>query len=340
MVLHFRSLGHRCDLQMLLGWLDRCVVPSKEQFMKTKRVVCGWDSKDWICIEAMAYCKPTFLYRKLITHSLLHPITTPLLLPAPMTTPTPQIRCRGCNRVFSPHRLSQHLSKTHDTMCHEAQLTSRMPSLFQTVSAAGSSLASNSDNNEARVEALQPTDAADAADTAHADHTTDAVDAADTNLLAQLANGPSSPTVPDKGQPIEAQLPDHSTPPPIEPQPPSPALAPHAAPITNVSDTTLQVFVECFSLGSPSAPITGTHQGTSCYHSSHKAFGDSVWASFCSQCDWEIACWAKMCGPSSLAMEELLAIPGTAHRLAINGPLTHCCRLLISSDCHSAPPKS
>ena len=43
------------------------------------------------------------------------------------------ICCQGCNRVFSPCGLSQHLSRTPNAVCHEVQMTSRTPSLFQTV---------------------------------------------------------------------------------------------------------------------------------------------------------------------------------------------------------------
>lgn len=50
-----------------------------------------------------------------------------------------QIRCRGCNKVFSPRGLSQHLSK--DSACHAFRMVSRTPSVFQ-ATPAGSSLGS------------------------------------------------------------------------------------------------------------------------------------------------------------------------------------------------------
>ncbi|KAH9962900.1 hypothetical protein BC827DRAFT_1129682 [Russula dissimulans] len=37
-------------------------------------------------------------------------------------------------------------------------------------------------------------------------------------------------------------------------------------------------------------------------------FGDSVWAPFRSECDWEVASWAKMEGPSSSAVVEALGL--------------------------------
>jgi hypothetical protein len=219
----------------------------------------------------------------------------------------PQICCQGCDRVFSPRGLSQHLSKTQDAVCRDAQTTSRTLSMFQMMSGAGSSLASNSNTNEASLEALHTTGVANATNATNAGHTTD------TDLLAELENGPSSSTNPEQEQPVEAGTAEHPTPPPMESQPPSPALDQPAEPDTDSMDATPPIFVERFPLGSPGAPITGAQQGTPAYHSSCEAFGDSVWAPFRSQCDWEIVCWAKMWGPSSSAMEELLAIPGVQH---------------------------
>ncbi|KAF8264342.1 hypothetical protein EI94DRAFT_1772698 [Lactarius quietus] len=44
----------------------------------------------------------------------------------------------------------------------------------------------------------------------------------------------------------------------------------------------------------------------------------SIWAPFCSQRDWEIVRWAKMCGPTSSALAELLAIPEIVDRLGLS----------------------
>ncbi|KAI9448874.1 hypothetical protein BJY52DRAFT_1206479 [Lactarius psammicola] len=66
------------------------------------------------------------------------------------------------------------------------------------------------------------------------------------------------------------------------------------------------------------APIPGLRQGSLVYDSSQAAFGASVWAPFRSQCDWEVAHWAKMCGPTSSAVTELLAISeARTHQLAV-----------------------
>jgi hypothetical protein len=69
------------------------------------------------------------------------------------------------------------------------------------------------------------------------------------------------------------------------------------------------VFVLRFPYGRPGARLDGTRQGATVYESTWDTLGDSVWAPFRSQCDWEIALWAKERGPSSSAMTELLAIP-------------------------------
>ncbi|KAI9430032.1 hypothetical protein H4582DRAFT_2114015 [Lactarius indigo] len=57
------------------------------------------------------------------------------------------------------------------------------------------------------------------------------------------------------------------------------------------------------------APVPGVHQGLSPYQISQEVLGTSIWAPFRSQCNWEIAHWAKMRGPTSSAMASLLAIP-------------------------------
>jgi hypothetical protein len=70
------------------------------------------------------------------------------------------------------------------------------------------------------------------------------------------------------------------------------------------------VVVVCFPFGSPSIPISGVHQGSPVDNTRPEESEDSIWAPFHSECDWSIARWAKMHGPTSSAMMELLAIPG------------------------------
>jgi hypothetical protein len=56
----------------------------------------------------------------------------------------PQIRCRGCDKVFKPRGHSQHLSKPQNAACRAIQMALITLSVFQTESGAGTSLALNS----------------------------------------------------------------------------------------------------------------------------------------------------------------------------------------------------
>ena len=89
-------------------------------------------------------------------------------------------------------------------------------------------------------------------------------------------------------------------------------LDPTDVPDVERLDTPSTVVIEEFPFGSPGAPIPDKPRGTPGYASaaSHQdALADSIWAPFQSQHDWAIARWAKMCGPTSTAVTELLAIP-------------------------------
>jgi hypothetical protein len=68
--------------------------------------------------------------------------------------------------------------------------------------------------------------------------------------------------------------------------------------------------IDKFPTGSPGAPIPDMPRGFQAYESHQVRPGDSGWAPFQSQRDWEVARWAKMRGPTSSAVTELLAIPG------------------------------
>ena len=69
------------------------------------------------------------------------------------------------------------------------------------------------------------------------------------------------------------------------------------------------VIVDYFPFGQPSAPVPEMQHGSSVYEATCESLRDSLWAPFWSQCDWECAQWAKMRGPMSTAVTELLAIP-------------------------------
>ena len=105
------------------------------------------------------------------------------------------------------------------------------------------------------------------------------------------------PTMPDAGQfpSAEPELPLENPPNPLGPS--NPDARPH-----------IPVVVEPFPHGNPGAPID-SRQGSSIYESTQGVLGGSVWAPFQSECDWRFAHWAKIHGPSSSALADLLAIP-------------------------------
>jgi hypothetical protein len=66
------------------------------------------------------------------------------------------------------------------------------------------------------------------------------------------------------------------------------------------------VIIDLFPHGSPSVPIS---QDSCMDGTDHKASNGLIWAPFGSQCNWEVAHWAKMQGPTLSAMVDLLVIP-------------------------------
>ena len=85
-------------------------------------------------------------------------------------------------------------------------------------------------------------------------------------------------------------------------------------------DTTPTIFVKNFPFGCPGAPIHGVPHPSATAGSGVTPPGDSIWAPFHSQRDWEIAQWAKTHRVTSSAFSELLAIRGVWD---IN-PFTYC----------------
>ena len=69
------------------------------------------------------------------------------------------------------------------------------------------------------------------------------------------------------------------------------------------------VVIDHFPSGNVGAPIPGMAR-----ESNEDTATQSIWAPFVSQCDWEVAHWGKMRGPTSSALTDLLAI-GEVHIL-------------------------
>ncbi|KAN0141530.1 hypothetical protein V8E53_000775 [Lactarius tabidus] len=165
------------------------------------------------------------------------------------------------------------------------------------------------------------------ADTADADTT-------DADLLELLTNNHSITTNTEQDHP-EAQSAAPATPPHVEPT--TSAQPPHP-PQPNANTPVAPLVIDHFPHGNPGTPVPGLCQGRSGYQQSQETFGASVWAPFHSQCDWEVAHWAKMRGPSSSAMEELLAIPEVVDKLGLSFSSTKELNDIIDNVLPGRPP--
>ncbi|KAH9038021.1 hypothetical protein EDB83DRAFT_2228544 [Lactarius deliciosus] len=113
----------------------------------------------------------------------------------------------------------------------------------------------------------------------------------------------------------------------LSPPPPSETLHPLTSPPNpptrdgsdgNTTGSQAQVIVDSFPHGVPGTPTPDPFQGQSDYRSHEDALNTSVWAPFHSQCDWEIALWAKIRRPTLSALTELLQIPEVTDRLGVS----------------------
>jgi hypothetical protein len=161
----------------------------------------------------------------------------------------------------------------------------------------------NNNNNSIGHQANDVTADGDAMpNTADMTDNADVANAIDANVfetITQVRAGgflDSDSVVPSREQSLsaESESPPESPPNPVE-QPSSP-------------DARSQVVIEHYRCGKPGAPINGM-QSSSENESSQEAHGGSVWVPFRSECDWNLAHWAKMNGPSATALTGLLAIP-------------------------------
>lgn len=168
---------------------------------------------------------------------------------------------------------------------------------------------SHQEFDHAGLDTTHTTNSAHTTDNANATDTDDA-DTTDADILELLVNNHSITTNTEQDRPVEAQSAVPPVTPPIEPMPPAELMPPAdpPQPDADTPDSVIPLVIDRFPHGNPGAPIPGAHQGS--YQRSQEAFGASAWAPFHSQCDWEVARWAKMRGPTSSAMQDLLAIPG------------------------------
>jgi len=145
---------------------------------------------------------------------------------------------------------------------------------------------------------------------------TDAIDADTFETLHLACNGAASvvPEMPCVPPPEDlVPLPEDLDPPPedLVPPPEDLALPSTESEVNTTEDMPLvtTTIIDCFPNGSAGAPISGACGGSSMEDTGSEGLQGSIWVPFSSQCDWEIARWAKMCSPSSSAFSELLVIP-------------------------------
>ena len=96
---------------------------------------------------------------------------------------------------------------------------------------------------------------------------------------------------------------------PDEQEVPRPPNGPNPTTFPNPQSGT-RIEITHFPLKSAGAPITNAAHQPTHYEAYHVMLSnaDNSYAPFCSKIDWEIARWAKIHGPSSTAVSELLAI--------------------------------
>ena len=267
-------------------------------------------------------------------------------LPPSLIMSAPLVRCCGCDKVFTPHGHSQHTSKTQRPGCRSLQGSVAFQSInpTQTVSSLAPAVNPVSWNTDGETETYGDTFAradrpfstesffqrkskvmrmtwqAMSMKVRPSCHTAmppigpciavgsvtkvgytgipadldDPADTADANTFETLnqdqISSPASVTLEPSGL-------QSSTPPPddtIESR-------------TYNAEASSTLVVDRFPHGHPGAPLSS--EQVSIFGSVQDRLGDSIWSPFQSQVDWEIARWAKMRGPSSTALTELLAIP-------------------------------
>ena len=185
-----------------------------------------------------------------------------------------RIQCDGCGSSFTPSGLSQHVVKTKKLRCRSAYRTSGAQLRNSTVTHVPSS-------------SIAPNPVA-----APLDDTS-----GDIRIEDALNDGADETHAMDAGAPeISAHLPQQEL-------NSFPALPDNPA----NSQPTQSLIIDRFPIESAGAPVAGAHDSSGT--TSLMGARDSIWAPFRSQCDWEIAQWAKMRGPTSSAFTDLLAIP-------------------------------
>ncbi|KAK7464428.1 hypothetical protein VKT23_006595 [Stygiomarasmius scandens] len=93
----------------------------------------------------------------------------------------------------------------------------------------------------------------------------------------------------------------------------------HPAPCIE-PDTLRKPYVQHYPDPRAGAPLTTQTASTNAHEAYEQKLGQNhnVWAPFTSEIDWKVAKWAKMRGPGSTALTELLSIDGVSDRLGLS----------------------
>ena len=183
-------------------------------------------------------------------------------------------------------------------------------SLLQTTLPLPTSMVSGNTNTTATTES---TDAPHCTDTALAvtTHDSDGVETEDLTDLAELTDADVRQQITNNAMAYPEQ--ESFVEVPAQSCSNKPHILPPTPPIQNDggdSPLLLELTIVPFSLGCAGELVPGAHQGSSLYQRNQQLLGPSIWAPFQSQCNWDVAQWAKMHGPTLSAVTELLAIPG------------------------------
>lgn len=83
-----------------------------------------------------------------------------------------------------------------------------------------------------------------------------------------------------------------------------------------------KVVVDHFPLASAGQPLKDQQRADAMYDQDARKASGNPYAPFASRLDWEVARWAKLRGPGSNALSELLGIDGVRY------PALYCCQKL------------
>jgi len=149
---------------------------------------------------------------------------------------------------------------------------------------------------------LESANVADVVDSADVADPLDLADIVDADAFEDLTQGLVYSTAGLASPPVVSATPE-------EPVDPDDGDIMAMSGTSEMSDT-MPTLIDTFPFGSAGAPVSNTPQGASGYGSSQLTSEETIWMPFWSQCNWEVAHWAKTCKATSSAVTRLLGIPG------------------------------